>query len=329
MCEFSLFSFADHKEVIYRFNHTRMSASNSSQSGDIFGSPRQRANSCGEFDYLSKRKRSDDNHAHSPDSELEAFRSSKKVFRSPPQKVFQDSKMNDSTNEIKAALDSILKELNVIKKQNESLKSDTNTLKLESSQLKSELQKIKSEQEEQRQSVGEVKLLLEEKQKVWLEEKNQLLSRLKRLEDAAEKKDRLERKNNIVISGLKSDGDYTQTVMNFMREKLDLVLSPVSVTPLVKKNENQPTMLLVKLHSYEEKNRIMNKRNVLKGSQVYLNNDMTVLERQKQKKIREMARLERQNSGRKVFVGHLGARIDGVWHEWDFDQNKFVPKNAQ
>lgn len=306
-----------------------MSAGNSSQRSDIFGSPRQRANSCHEFDYLSKRKRSDDSHAHSPDSELEAFRSSKRVIRSPPQKVLQDSEMNDSTNDIKAALDSILKELNIIKRQNESLKCDTSTLKSESAQLRSELQEIKSEQEEQRQSVREVKLLLEEKQSAWTQERSQLLSRLKRLEDAAERKDRQERKNNFVISGLKSDGDYTQTVVNFMREKLNLVLSPVSVTPLVKKNEDQSTMLLVKLQSYEEKSGVMNKRNVLKGSKVYLNNDMTVLERQKQKKIREMARLERQTSGKKIFVGHLGARIDGVWNEWDFDQNKFVPKNAQ
>lgn len=103
-----------------------------------------------------------------------------------------------------------------------------------------------------------------------------------------EKKDREERKNNIIIKGLnvgKGRNGLEKKVEEFVKERLG-VEARVERARLV----GGGRMIQAKIKDQENKRRIMESKSRLGKEEIYIENDRTVKEREIQRKIVKMAK---------------------------------------
>jgi hypothetical protein len=78
-------------------------------------------------------------------------------------------------------------------------------------------------------------------------------------------------------------------------------------------------MMLVKIESWEQKKNIMLNKSELKerkDERMYIDDDLTNEERKTQKKLREVAREERDR-GKRVKIGYRKIQINREWFIWD------------
>ena len=111
------------------------------------------------------------------------------------------------------------------------------------------------------------------------------LSNQQRIIEANEK---VRREKNVIIMGVKeSDVDTEVLVKDLITTKLNL--SDVEITNarrLGKQNKN-PRPVLVVFDSVESKRKVMRNRTKLLGSKIYINNDLTLDQRKKEKELRK------------------------------------------
>jgi hypothetical protein len=82
---------------------------------------------------------------------------------------------------------------------------------------------------------------------------------------------------------------------------------------------NKDKMMLAKIASWEQKKNIMLSKSKLKekkGERMYIDDDLTKEERATQKKLRELAREERDR-GKRVKIGYRKIQKNGDWFRWD------------
>jgi hypothetical protein len=63
-----------------------------------------------------------------------------------------------------------------------------------------------------------------------------------------------------------------------------------------------------------------------KDERMYIDNDLTKEERETQKKLRELAREER-NRGKRIKIGYRKIQINGEWFRWDDEREENLKKN--
>jgi hypothetical protein len=75
---------------------------------------------------------------------------------------------------------------------------------------------------------------------------------------------------------------------------------------------NKDKMMLAKIESWEQKNIMLSKSKLKekKGERMYIDDDLTKEERETQKKLRELAREERDR-GKRVKIGYRKIQING------------------
>jgi hypothetical protein len=83
-------------------------------------------------------------------------------------------------------------------------------------------------------------------------------------------------------------------------------------------------MMLAKIENWEQKNIMLNKSKLKERKDErmysYIDDDLTNEEREIQKKIREVAREERER-GKMVKIGYRKIQINGEWLRWDKRDN--------
>jgi hypothetical protein len=87
---------------------------------------------------------------------------------------------------------------------------------------------------------------------------------------------------------------------------------------------NKDKMMLAKTENWEQKKNIMlnkSKSNGRKGERMYIDDDLTKEERETQKKLRELAKEERDR-GKRVKIGYRKIQINGEWFRWDEREEK-------
>jgi hypothetical protein len=90
---------------------------------------------------------------------------------------------------------------------------------------------------------------------------------------------------------------------------------------------NKDKMMLAKIESWKQKKNIMLSKSKLKEKKVRgficIDDDLTKEERKTQKKLRELAREERDR-GKRVKIGYRKIQINGdwFWFRWDESQAK-------
>lgn len=131
-------------------------------------------------------------------------------------------------------------------------------------------------------------------------------------------KDKEERRNNIVIKGMRIErgehckGDVLKGhVTRMLKENLKLEHKDYKVEFCRWSGK----IIIVKLGSEEEKKDVMRRKNKLKGGQIFIENDLSWEERQTQSRINKWAKNER-SKGLDIKIGIGKVRINGVWKFW-------------
>jgi hypothetical protein len=91
---------------------------------------------------------------------------------------------------------------------------------------------------------------------------------------------------------------------------------------------NKDKMMPGKIESWEQKKNIMLNKSKLKEKKdvrMYIDGDLTKEKKETQKKLRELAREERDR-GKMVKIGYRKIQINGEWFRWDEREEKLKKK---
>ena len=146
------------------------------------------------------------------------------------------------------------------------------------------------------------------------EEDNELRKKVKDLEWKAEMNERKERRNNVLITGIKFNNEKVKDeVEKWLKDQLKI---DVKIKEAWKTADE---MTVVKYGEYEEKKRTMDERKKLKGTTIFISDDYTVREREIQKELRKRG-AKAKEEGNKVLVKYKRIIINGV--EWIWNEKK-------
>lgn len=129
-------------------------------------------------------------------------------------------------------------------------------------------------------------------------------------------KDKRERRNNIVLEGVRLDeGDVLRKenlknwVQKFLEEKIK------TKVPVVNCRESGNEIIASLELNEEDKKEVMQNKNRLKGDRIFIENDLTYKERKIQERIYKWVKLER-DKGEEVKIRIGKVRVKGVWRNW-------------
>lgn len=132
------------------------------------------------------------------------------------------------------------------------------------------------------------------KEEKWEVERAELIKKVNSLERNEEEKERRARKNNIIITGAQGMGNSKDEVQNFIKNEIG-VDSCVINTYTVGKKLN-PTRVIATLETWQGKMEIMKNKSKLRGKRTYIDNNLTIKEREVQKTLQKIAQAEREKN---------------------------------
>lgn len=247
--------------------------------------------------------------------EDEMFRNSTKTERSPIKtRRSNDEKMDMMLNmmkDIKMDMQNVKTEMQGVKSEIQDIKSDTKGMRREQREFRDEMKILKMENEK---LVAEHKKIKKENEEIRKE-----LSNIKRDMNWLEKQ---KRGKNVVITGLQMD----HTEENALAETLNKVIEKhLEIKVQIKEaHKLGPNICLIELDNIQDKNRIMQnkqKLNKLKDERIFINHDLTKVERYMQKQIRARAHEERQK-GKTAQIGFSKVIIEGQEWRWNKDRER-------
>jgi len=120
----------------------------------------------------------------------------------------------------------------------------------------------------------------------WGEEREEWKERVKRLERRVERKEREERRNNIILKGVR-EGEGNLEGMQRVWEKLGLKVKVENIREIKGGRGSRGSMWVVRVGSEEERRRIVQNKWKLKGEEVRIEEDLTWEERRIKWRIRQ------------------------------------------
>lgn len=150
-----------------------------------------------------------------------------------------------------------------------------------------------------------------------LRKENKLLKQeVGHLEDKMERLEKQLKKRNIIIKGHEfKDNEGSAEVEKFITEKLDIEVKIRDIRK-IKGNEGKLAMAIAEVDSWEAKEKIMKNKSKLRGTNCYIDNDLTKTEEHIQRELRNRAKTEREK-GNTVRVGYQKIRINELWWKWN------------
>lgn len=315
---------------------------------------RERASSVGGLtDWVQRRGGREMNRAEQGVGEntgREAFEKSNKVERSPARrkrKVEQtlnaegegESSKEIEKEEVKnipveAMFIEILNRMKIIEAQNkkreedkEEIKEEIRTLAEEFNKkhdsLQRELNEVRTELKESQQKIVEMeeKINLKNNEERKNQEDPHTERRLRELEMIQEKRERAERRCNIMIKGADIN-KVENKEMEIKKILKQLTGKDTEVGKIQEITGAEGKIMLIQMKSWIEKKELMRKKSSLKGTEIYIDDDLTKKERHVQKKIRDIVRTERE-SGKQAKMGYMKIQINGKWRRWNEFKEEF------
>lgn len=123
------------------------------------------------------------------------------------------------------------------------------------------------------------------------------------------------KKKNLIISGLPSGPNIMTSARKLLHETFDADQYVADIDTLPASGNNK-TRVIVPMNTVDSKRNVLKSSGKLKGCEVFINPDLTTLEQEYGKKIREFAN-ELRAKGQRVMVKNRSMRIDGTWHTVD------------
>lgn len=191
------------------------------------------------------------------------------------------------------------------------------------SKREEEMDEMKDMMREMMQEIKEVRrsqTLYEEEIKMLKEENIQFKEKISKLENRLNHLENKERRNNIVVKGVKfNETNLKQEVENFLKKELNLSTKIIEVELI--KPKTVETFVVAKVGSWQEKMEIMKGKHRLRGTQRYIDDDLSREERKVQLELRNIAKREREK-GNEVKVGYKKIFINKERWNWDEDKLK-------
>lgn len=123
-----------------------------------------------------------------------------------------------------------------------------------------------------------------------------------------------ERKNNLVVVGLdqmNDDENPLEVVTDLFTTKLDLSnLHPVRARRLGRKQDSKKRLMLITMASFMDKLAVLKARTRLKGTRIYVNEDLTPSQRQHHIKLLKMCRMAKSD-GKHAYIRGAKLLVDG------------------
>lgn len=308
---------------------------------------RRRCESMGNMEDLWKRKREDLEGKEEGEGEMEdVFRKSRKMGRSPVKgMVGNEREMSEMMRGWKEDMEEIMKELRGMKEMREELK-----------QIKGGIDEVVKEQGRMlREEMEDVKRIFKEKETRWKEEREEMMGNMRELEKRIgelekregtkevggkiegemmkkgmddkmkeiewklEKREREERRRNIIIKGLEEREGRRREVVEGLLRDIGVVVEIGEIKRIGGDKEKGREMIVVKLGSEEQKREVMRNKRKLKGRREKIMEDWTWKERRMRWKLEELAKNE-ERRGRRVWIGYGRIRIGEKWWRWDEEE---------
>lgn len=227
-----------------------------------------------------------------PEDEQNVFRRSKLIVRSPnTQKLFGNYEMEEEIRDMKNMMIEMMEEMRKNTKENRDLREE-----------------------------------LKKREDMWAKEKNALIERIEKLENKLENQEKKERKCNLVIKGLQiEENEKEKSLEKFIKNTMNIETRVKKAFKMNKKGNSD--IILAEMETWEEKQAIMTNKSKLRGSAIYIENDMTIEERKIQAEIRKLSRAERER-GKRTTIGYKKLFINGIEHVWS-DREKRIIKNEE
>jgi len=86
-------------------------------------------------------------------------------------------------------------------------------------------------------------------------------------------------------------------------------------------------IIIAEINKWEQKNNVMKKKNKLKKG-IIIENDLTRKEREIQRRLKELAREEREKGDGRVKVGYKKIYMRGKWHSWNEKKEELEEKGG-
>lgn len=205
-------------------------------------------------------------------------------------------------------------------------------------ELMLEIKEIRKEQMEHLKNVKEIRKeqteCLKEIGRISAENK-ELKQRIGYLENKIEKTDREKRKMNIIIKGKYfPENAKAEMVQKFLEEKIGVKTKLNEIQHVGTKGKGEKTIVRATVDNLDGKRMIMKNKKKLRGSNYYIDDDLTDAEQLIQKKIREIGKTEK-SKGNKIIIAYQKIKIDEEWFRWDNETGKIIkhsenehPKNG-
>lgn len=173
------------------------------------------------------------------------------------------------------------------------------------------LEEIKKSRQELKATIEatEVKVLLK------IEEINRRLNKVEQqnieIEEKLEQLDRLGRKNNIIIFGLQQPQQITaQSICQEIKRLIDVNISLSDLNNFYPLGKEEYCPLKVEFISYIKKASILKNSNKLKGTNIYIANDLTQKQRNENKILRKHLYLAKQEGKSSCYIKRNKLHVD-------------------
>ncbi|KAH0815248.1 hypothetical protein GEV33_007543 [Tenebrio molitor] len=231
---------------------------------------------------------------------LNPFRKSSRTERSPSR-----SEERTQSKEIEKKVETVLREIKedmagIVEESRARRKELAAAREKEGEQEREDILKSSEENGELRKELATVREEMKGREEKGQLEKADWMKRMEMIEEKMEQREKKERKNNVIITGI---GAISGNIERVVEEWLEREIG-------VKVNEQKKNIMLSKGKLKEKK-----------GERMYIDDDLTKEERETQKKLRELVRAERDR-GKRVKIGYRKIQINGDWFRWDKRQEK-------
>jgi len=152
-----------------------------------------------------------------------------------------------------------------------------------------------------------------------------LEERVKKVERMWDRRERQERRRNVVVKGYKVDGRGMNIQIKEIFEKIRAEVEIDDIRVVKTGREEWGGMAVVSLRSEEDKKEVMRKKKELRGDKIWIEEDLTWKERQSRWKLKEVARSE-ERKGARVIIGNNRVMIEGEWWFWDEEKETLRDK---
>lgn len=281
---------------------------------------RNRSSSLPKLDDFWKRKREEVQEIS--ESEKEIFKKSKLLNRSPTKPTDMDEVikqlkfLTQQIGELKD--DTTLKE---IKEDQKEIKEDLQTIKKGNQDLRAEFQCLLKKNEDLQKEYKTDQAQWKKEKDVMKEKIEGLSSKVESLEAVAEKREREERKNNLIVRGdigLQKTARYEEIkkkVEEICSKEMQIAVN-VNYGRYIAIRGEKDGMWLIKMNCFEDKIQVLKNKKKLGKKALFFESDLTKVEREIQWEIRKKAESER-GKGNKVKIGYQKMQINGnSWIQW-------------